>query len=222
MGYDYHSLLQGNGQWELIRENDAMYWFALQITKQLGIGSDGWTKVFAALGNRFFRKKYLDAPYEQRMLFLPFCLRDRSCPTEVTREEGLICPESCGRCRLGECLGRARSLGFMGAYIVPSSRILRGRDLLPSKDFIWAKIEQHGPAAALGAVCSRDFRTKYMKNTGIARGGVKTPSQKTVVVPQGLLLANNSCVKNSLNWQELDRLMAARSNGVCHKEASGW
>ena len=189
-----------------------MYWLALQVTKSLSIGSDMWTRLFARLGNRYFRRAYLQAPYSERLLFLPFCLRDRRCPTEVTPEDGLVCPDSCRLCRLGEFVRKARALGYRGAFIVPSSRILRGRGLLPSKEFIWSKIEQHRPTAALGAVCSSDFRRKYLGDSSLGRSGVKNSSRRATVVPQGLLLAGNSCIRNSLDWGKLERLLTDRRN----------
>ena len=187
-----------------------MYWFSFVLTKKLGKGNEAWSRLFVKAGNRYFRDQFRKAPYNARVLFLPFCLRSPKCPTVVDREKGLICPNDCSLCRLGPIKRRAEELGYMAAYIVPSSRILPNRGLIPSKEFIWLKIEENKPKAVLGAVCLKDFKRKYMKDTSVSRNGVQSPSKISLIAPQGLLLKTNNCIKNSLDWDKLNQLLVTR------------
>lgn len=125
----------------------------------------------------------------------------------ISLEEGMLCPEDCSLCRLGEMKRLALDLGYLGAHIVVSSRIVTGRGLKTSRDFIWSKIEEHQPEAALGLVCLKDFRNKYLKDTKVGPKGVQSPNKKAIVAPQGLLLETNNCVKNSVAWDKLERLL---------------
>lgn len=187
-----------------------MYWSSFLCAKRLSSVSEPWTRLFVKIGNLHFRRQFVSAPYHKRMLFMPFCLRSPKCPMHISREEGILCPEDCGLCRLGEMKRLALELGYLGAHIVVSSRIVSDRGLKTSKDFIWSKIEEHQPSAALGLVCIKDFRNKYLKDTSVGPKGVQSPNKKAIVAPQGLLLAKNSCVKNSVDWNKLERLLRTR------------
>ena len=184
---------------------------ALRIIKFLSPSSAWWTRVYIRFGNIYFSRRFTMVPFHKRILFLPYCLRHPKCPERVSREDGLICPESCSLCKLGELRKSARDLGYVGAYVVPSSRILTNKGLMASRDFIWTKIKEHKPVAAVGAVCLGDFRQRYMRGARLSRDGVYSPDGNARVLPQGLLLYKNKCVNNDLDWRSLERLLEARS-----------
>jgi hypothetical protein len=128
-------------------------------------------KLLVAAGNRLFGRKFAAAPYQRRLLFLPFCLRPLHCPAEVHPETGLCCLGSCPDCELGRLRQEALDLGYEQVYVVPSSRIMSGRGLLPSHQFIKAKLAQHAPLAALGVVCEWHLRQRLLPETRVGRSG---------------------------------------------------
>ncbi len=159
-------------------------------------------KLMAQAGNRYFREQFAATPFGQRLCFLPFCLKPPQCTAPVSREEGLICPGECPDCRLGETKRLAEELGYGGVWVVPSSRILKGRGLLPSDQFIKHKIETLAPRAALGVVCPHYLRERLLPHFAVGRRGFKTEGGSRTV-PQGVLLRNNNCRRAQVDWDAL-------------------
>jgi len=185
-----------------------MYWLLL-LAKYFGVNSEKWTRRCVDMGNRYFYGRFKSIPYQERLLFLAFCLRHSQCPASITPEHGLLCMDTCTLCRIAEIKREAFKLGYLGVYVVPSSRLIRNKGLMPSKEFVWKKIEEHRPRGALGVICLQDLKRKYMSEGRLCRKGVITPSG-SVVTPQGLLLASNNCRKNSVDWERLERLMVVQ------------
>ena len=68
---------------------------------------------FAAvlIGNFFWKRQFLEVPFERRMLLLPHCLKHaEGCPAEYD-EFGLDC-EKCGACSIADYKVRAEQLGY--------------------------------------------------------------------------------------------------------------
>ena len=124
-------------------------------------------KLLVDAGNRRFRRQFARTPFQDRLLFLPFCLRPRDCPAPVDRDSGLICQSQCPGCPVGEARERALALGYQAVYVVPSSRMMRGRGLLPSDQFIKGKLMEHQPGAALGVVCAWHLQNRLMNRFAV-------------------------------------------------------
>ena len=161
-------------------------------------------RLMVKAGNRYFKKTFAATPFEQRVLFLPFCLRPLDCPADVDPEQGLLCIGDCPDCELGRVRAEALALGYAAVYVVPSSRIMRGRGLLPSDRFIRQKIKQHAPGAALGVTCPWHLRNRLLANYTLKNGrtsslhkdGQGTPSSAL----QGVLMDRRNCRRGTVNW----------------------
>jgi hypothetical protein len=68
------------------------------------------------LHNQLNREKFSNLPMEERMVFLPQCLRSMECPSALTTE-GLVC-KRCSRCDIGRSIGELEEQGCK-VFIVP-------------------------------------------------------------------------------------------------------
>lgn len=167
-------------------------------------------KVLVEAGNRLFRRQYAATPYQRRLLFLPFCLRPLDCPAEVHPETGLCCLGSCPDCELGRLRQEALDLGYEQVYVVPSSRIMSGRGLMPSDQFIKAKLAQHAPLAALGVVCEWHLRKRLLPETKVGRSGYQV-RQGVKAALQGVLMEAKNCRQAQVNWDRVRRAMLLKA-----------
>lgn len=165
-------------------------------------------------GNRYYFDSYAATPYEERMFLLPYCLRPADCPNKVDREAGLICEEACRKarpdCLLGQVQDEALALGYAQVFVVPSSRLMPKEGLLPSDQFIKAKIRQYAPAAVLGVVCDWNLKNRLLPKHTVGRRGYSTGAgQRTVL--QGVLLNGHNCRRATVDWAEVRRLLCLRA-----------
>jgi hypothetical protein len=116
-------------------------------------------RTFIEIQNTLLKSSLEKVPYNDRILFLPQCLRHKDCKAPLTRK-GLICLK-CGKCSIGEIVKEAEKLGYKGIYVVPGS------------SFIRRLIKASKPGAVIGVACLPESKhgiqilTKY-KVTGQA------------------------------------------------------
>ena len=185
-------------------------WMLSGLLNRISPGLD--LHLLVRAGNRYFRKAFAATPFHNRLLFLPFCLRPLDCPAEVDPEVGLCCQGGCPGCQMGLVRDEALELGYAAVYVVPSSRMIRGRGLLPSDEFIRAKISQHGPGAALGVTCPWHMRNRLLSRHTVRRDGYLALDEKgrgvqARSVLQGVLMDDSNCRKGSVNWDRVRRFL---------------
>lgn len=197
-----------------------MIWFLLNLLRRSGgLLSRGLERIRPGLGlrllvragNRYFRRAFAATPFARRLLFLPYCLRPLDCPTDLDPEQGVLCRVSCPDCEVGRIRQEALALGFAGVYLVPSSRLLKDRGLMPSDRFIVSKLQQHTPAAALGVVCPWYLRHRLLAKYSLDRGGYVASSEKPASVLQGVLMPERNCRSGRVDWDQVRRLMSRRA-----------
>lgn len=172
------------------------------VTDRIKPGLD--TKLLVKATNRYFRRRFAATPYDQRVFFLPFCLRPADCPADIEPGQGLVCVGDCPGCELGRVRDEALSLGYAKVFIVPSSRMVRDRNLPPSTQFIKAKIKECAPCAALGVVCDWHLRKKLMADHKVDRHGLNAGNGRASgSVLQGVLLECRSCKQANVDWNEV-------------------
>lgn len=186
-------------------------WLLQGLLDRISPGLD--LRLMVRAGNRYFRKAFAATPFSRRVLFLPFCLKPLDCAAEVDPDKGLLCTGGCPGCQVGQVRDEALALGYAAVYVVPSSRILRGRGLLPSDQFIKKKIKAHAPGAALGVTCPWHLRNRLLAKYTL-RGGNYTsvasaePREKTVAPLQGVLMDRQNCRQGAVNWERVRSCMA--------------
>lgn len=162
-------------------------------------------------GNKYFRKAFADTSYQSRLIFLPLCLRPINCPAPLDPDLGYLCQEPCPSCELGQIRQEALELGYKAVYIVPSSRILHKEGLIPSDQFMQAKVKEHAPSAVLGVICLWYFRHRLLAKYTIGLSGFSTDSGRLKTVVQGVLLKKMNCRKAEVDWNQIRACMSARS-----------
>lgn len=165
--------------------------------------------ILVKASNRYYATAYENAPYSRRVMFLPFCLKPRHCPALVSRHEGLMCESQCAGCTLGDLRKEALALGYGWVYVVPSSRILKKENLLPSSQFIKQKITEHQPLATLGVICAWHLRNRLLpSHKKISNKGYVTSNRQQGAALHGLLLKDNrQCFSATVDWQQLRQAM---------------
>lgn len=172
-----------------------------------GLDKDAYVRRTVAAGNRFYARRFRRIPFNQRLLFLPYCLRGPDCPTAIDPDQGLICSPECKLpCRLRETKELALGLGYRNAFIVVSGRLHKGEGILRSRNFLVRRIEEYQPKGVIGCLCTRDLREKYLRPETIAPNGT-LGRHGTPVIPQVFLLANSRCKGSTVEWSQLEQLI---------------
>lgn len=126
--------------------------------------------------NRLYKNAFSKIPYNERLLFLPQCLRHPDCPAPLTFE-GIQC-KSCGRCGIFRIKHLAESLGY-GVFIAPGSTIVK------------RMVKKYRPKAVLGVGCSMEVR----------EGSAKMASYGLPV--HGIILLRDGCVDTRIDVVKL-------------------
>ena len=77
-------------------------------------------------------KEFRDIPANQKVIFLPQCLRSLDCKAKTT-EDGVICI-NCGKCSIGPFKKEAESFGYK-VFIAPGSSLVKNIVKKFKKDF---------------------------------------------------------------------------------------
>jgi len=183
-----------------------------RLTDRIKPGLD--MELLVKAGNRYFRDRFAATPFNERILFLPICLKPQDCPAEVDSETGLRCLGDCPDCRLGQVRQEAISLGYAQVFVVASSRLMRERNLPASDEFIRTKLRQHAPKAALGVLCGWYLRQRLLPANTIGRGGVASREGGPGIIVQGVLLNGHNCRRATVDWDQVRwRLGLAAASG---------
>ncbi len=161
-------------------------------------------KLLVRAGNRYFSERFSKTPYGERVFFIPICLCPPLCPGQVNRDQGLVCQADCPDCRVGELVREARSLGYGQVYVVPSSRLMPNKGLLPSDQFIKTKLRQEEVSAAFGLVCGWHLRNRLLPAHSVGSKGYDPEGgKKKATVLQGVLLDQRKCRGGTVDWEEV-------------------
>ena len=150
------------------------------LLKMFGIKSNTIVEAIILIRNSIFDQMDADILKKDRILFLPYCLRDRECPAKLT-EDGLMCI-MCGRCDIGVIKREAESLGYK-VFIVPGSSLIKK---------IVARLK---PKAIVGVACHSE-----------ARSGASKMSASGLPL-KGLILEKDGCIDTKVDVKSLFRLL---------------
>jgi hypothetical protein len=194
----------------------SLLWVSLSFLRHLNqwigraldsINRDWNYKFLVRVGNRYFLKGFTLTPYQQRLIFLPFCLCPPGCPAQVDPFWGMVCRSDCPDCQLGRVRREALGLGYAEVYIVPSSRCLRRPDLPPSDIFIKGKLDHHNSRALLGVTCCWYLKTRLLSRYSFKKEGYVSERSGTSYALQGILLPQRKCSNATVDWEMVyDRL----------------
>ena len=168
---------------------------------------DRYVRQVVTVGNAFFFRKFAAVPFRERMLFLPYCLRARTCPTIIDPDKGLQCPPQCPlECEVKHLKKIALETGYKEVFVVVSGRLHKREGILRSRDFLARQIESLKPKAVIGCLCAKDLRQKYLSPKNLSPAGT-LGSMGHKVLPQIILLDGANCRKSSVDLHRLEELI---------------
>jgi uncharacterized protein len=140
-------------------------------------------KTMVDVANRVYERAYRQLPNEQRVVFLPQCLRHPECPAKLGTE-GIVCV-NCGRCPIGE-----------------HSRFLEHRHIrvfiVPGASFIKRMLKKYKYRGVVGVGCMLEIK-EGMSMVGTAG-----------LIPQGVPLLKDGCVATTVQWNKIKKRALAR------------
>lgn len=150
----------------------------LKLTK---INEDIVDDVGIHLRNYINRKKFLRVPKQERIIFIPQCLRSTKCPAKLT-PEGIKCL-NCGLCGIGEAKKYSEDQGYK-FFVVPGS------------SFIKRIIRKYHPKAIVGVGCQMEIKEGIDMCHGIGLPAIGVP------------LSKSGCVATKLDWDMFRRIIS--------------
>ncbi|MDR3048853.1 MAG: DUF116 domain-containing protein [Elusimicrobiota bacterium] len=114
-------------------------------------------RVFTQKQNKTFLKKFSKTPFNERIIFVPHCMRKTSLCKAEERDSYYICA-NCGQCKIGAINELAKDFGYKSVYILKGGRA------------ITKIIETVHPKAVLGIACfyEGDLAFKLLKDYDLA------------------------------------------------------
>ncbi|MDD5163132.1 MAG: DUF116 domain-containing protein [Candidatus ainarchaeum sp.] len=152
------------------------------IAKKLGLSQRMINYTHIEIRNTLNEFGFKSAPYPERVLFLPHCLKNsEKCRAKYT-DEGLQCMD-CGACQVPELKKIAKELGYKAVFITPGGSMVE------------KLIEKHRPKAVLGLCCYEEANLAFDKLKG------------KNIAPQAVLLLRDGCRDTLANIEEVKEKM---------------
>jgi hypothetical protein len=140
--------------------------------------------------NEYYRNDFLKLDKRDVAVILPHCLIHDKCPAKFSKFDGIIC-KKCDLCGCSRIRESAEQKGYQ-FYISPSvgftKRLAKRKKL----------------KGIIGVACDYEIE-KGIHSERITNSGVKLDSAR--IKTRGLRLDVYDCIKNSVDWEEIERLM---------------
>lgn len=140
--------------------------------------------------NDYYRDDFRKVDKKDVAVILPHCLIHDRCPARFSKFDGVLCTK-CKLCGCGEICEIAGQKGYQ-FYISPSvgftKRLARRKNL----------------RGVIGVACDYEIE-KGIHSEKISGNGVVIETRK--IKTQGLRLQDYNCVHNSVDWEEIKKLL---------------
>jgi len=148
-----------------------------EVMKKTGVIDDKLTSYASVqIFNNLYKEQYNRVPKEERVVFIPHCLRDaKNCIAKVD-EDGYHCAK-CGKCSIAKITEMCEQHGMKWYMCGGGSQVLN-------------IIQRTRPKAILGIACYNEIQMAYDKLKG------RAPLQ-------AVLLRKSGCVNTELDLNEL-------------------
>jgi len=125
--------------------SNSVEWETIQAAREMGLSRDSYLEVGAQVNNIRKRESFKAVPMDERMVFLPHCLKNSTrCRGEYT-EEGLICKSCTPDCPINMISREARKRGYK-VFVAPGAGL------------VYKLVERHNPKAAVGVACGNELK----------------------------------------------------------------
>ncbi|KQC09869.1 MAG: hypothetical protein APR55_02620 [Methanolinea sp. SDB] len=146
------------------------------IFRLIGLEDAEMLSFFIQLRNSMNKRSFAEIPVEERMIFLPQCLRSARCPAHLS-PEGLNC-RSCGQCSIGYWRGVLEKIGYR-VFIAPGSTLIK------------RMVKKYRPRAIIGVGCLSEVKE-----------GLEL-TDKIGIVGMGVVTLKDGCVETLVNWDDV-------------------
>lgn len=132
--------------------------------------------------NRESGMEFSKVPAEDRIVFVPQCLRESNCKAPL-KEHGYVCQHCNPDCQVHQITDAAAKLGYKGVYILPGGSIAQ------------KIIDFSQPHAILGIACEKEALL----------GGLLL--KKLGIVGRGILLVRDGCVNTLVKIADVLKIL---------------
>lgn len=148
------------------------------VVKQFGLSDRLVNFTHIEIRNKLNEPAFKKVPFEERILFLPHCLRNTKNCKATYNEEGLQCA-LCGSCSIKQLIELAKEKKYKGVFVVPGGSLV-------------VKIVQKiRPKAIVGVACNDEINLAMTKFRGFGTPG------------QAVLLLRDGCTDTAVNIDEV-------------------
>ncbi|MBU1120981.1 DUF116 domain-containing protein, partial [Candidatus Micrarchaeota archaeon] len=149
-----------------------------RVAKELGLNERLISYTHVEIRNYLNEPRFKRVPFEERILFLPQCLRNSEKCKAVMGEEGWEC-RKCGNCKIPVLTEKAREKGYSKVFISPGGSL------------VMKLIKKYKPKAVLGVACHEEVNLA-LKKLSMAN------------IPSiGVLLLKDGCKDTDVNLNEV-------------------
>jgi len=135
------------------------------------------------LHNQLNRERFSKLPMEDRMIFLPQCLRSIDCPS-VLSIDGLVC-KRCMRCDIGRSIDELESYGCKVSIV-------------PGSTFVKRLVKKYRPKGIVGVGCLMEIKE-----------GLEMTDRMDLPA-MGVVTLRDGCVETALDWPTLIEVATVR------------
>jgi len=137
--------------------------------------------------NKENQEEFLKVPPEERIVFVPQCLRESTCKAPLG-EHGYVCQHCNPDCQVYQITHAADKLGYKGVYILPGGSMAQ------------KIIDFSKPHAILGIACEKEALL----------GGLLL--KKLGIVGRGILLFRDGCVNTLVKVADVLKILGLNLN----------
>lgn len=149
------------------------------IGKRLGLNERLLNYTHTEIRNKLTEPRFRRVPYNERILFLPHCLRNLEKCRAKYGEEGLVC-EGCGGCKIAAMRKMAKELGYAGVFVAPGGSM------------VIKLIKKYKPKAVVGVACNDEINM-----------AVDKLKEEGNIPAQAVLLLRSGCKDTDVNMDEV-------------------
>ena len=155
-----------------------------QLASKVGVEEKELFKLYVETKNRSLINSFGSTLYNERVLFIPQCLRAQGCQAKIGKY-GYECLQ-CGKCSVKKILQLTKDLGYKGAFILPGGSLAKK---------IFKELK---PKASLGIACAKELVLgSYL-------------CEKMGVIGQGLELIKDGCINTIVDFSSLKEILKVK------------
>ncbi len=149
------------------------------VVRKLGLKERAIQYAHVEVRNTIYESRFKKVPFEERMLFIPHCMKNLKKCKGKHRPDGFECAK-CGACQIGKIIEMGEEAGYKRIAVVPGGSL------------VFKEVIKWKPKAILGIACYGDIMSAFDK--------IKITNLPT----QAVLLLKDGCIDTFANLKEVE------------------